>query len=72
MGFLGKNGAGKTTTIRLLLGLTKITSGQAWVMGHEVAQGGTGEGVAYMSELPAVDERDTPETALHVIGRFPE
>jgi len=30
-GFLGKNGAGKTTTIKVLLGMTRPTSGQARV-----------------------------------------
>jgi ABC-2 type transport system ATP-binding protein len=33
-GFLGPNGAGKTTTMRLLLGLTAPTSGEALVFGH--------------------------------------
>src|SRR5688572_27503133 len=32
-GFLGKNGAGKTTTIKVLLGMTRPTSGQASVFG---------------------------------------
>lgn len=32
-GFLGKNGAGKTTTIKVLLGMTHPTSGQARVLG---------------------------------------
>jgi ABC-2 type transport system ATP-binding protein len=32
-GFLGRNGAGKTTTIKILLGMTRPTSGQARVFG---------------------------------------
>jgi ABC-2 type transport system ATP-binding protein len=32
-GFLGRNGAGKTTTIKMLLGMTRPTSGQARVLG---------------------------------------
>lgn len=32
-GFLGPNGAGKTTTIKILLGMTRLTSGHARVFG---------------------------------------
>jgi ABC-2 type transport system ATP-binding protein len=35
-GFLGPNGAGKTTTIRVLLGLSRISEGQAFVLGERV------------------------------------
>jgi ABC-2 type transport system ATP-binding protein len=35
-GFLGRNGAGKSTTIKMLLGMTHPTSGNATVLGHIV------------------------------------
>jgi ABC-2 type transport system ATP-binding protein len=34
-GLLGPNGAGKTTTILMLLGLTDISAGEAWVLGYD-------------------------------------
>ncbi len=36
-GFLGPNGAGKSTTMRILVGLTKATSGTATVLGRRYA-----------------------------------
>jgi ABC-2 type transport system ATP-binding protein len=36
-GFLGRNGAGKTTTIKMLLGLTRPTTGTARVFGMDVS-----------------------------------
>ncbi len=37
-GFMGHNGAGKTTTLRMLLGLTRPSAGEARVLGHDVVR----------------------------------
>src|SRR5690606_3180472 len=51
-GFLGANGAGKTTAMKMLCGLSKPTSGQAWVAGFDLF-GQTEkikENIGYMSQ----------------------
>jgi ABC-type multidrug transport system ATPase subunit len=35
-GFLGPNGSGKTSTIRMLLGLSNISAGEAYLLGHRM------------------------------------
>jgi ABC-2 type transport system ATP-binding protein len=53
-GFLGLNGAGKTTTIRMLLGMTKPSSGQSYLMGERVHAGSheLWKNVGYLVEIP--------------------
>jgi ABC-2 type transport system ATP-binding protein len=57
-GFLGANGAGKTTAMRMLCGLSKPTSGQAWVAGFELAKGSENikKRIGYMSQKFALYE----------------
>src|SRR5699024_10457035 len=37
-GFIGPNGAGKTMTIRMIVGLTRMTSGEIKIAGHSIAK----------------------------------
>jgi ABC-2 type transport system ATP-binding protein len=51
-GFIGPNGAGKTTTLKLLLGLIRITAGEATVLGHDVRETAFRRHVGYAPEAP--------------------
>jgi ABC-2 type transport system ATP-binding protein len=50
-GFLGPNGAGKTTAVKLLVGLTRPTSGEAWVLGAPAGDRLTRQRIGYLPEL---------------------
>jgi ABC-2 type transport system ATP-binding protein len=50
-GFLGPNGAGKTTSVKLLLGLLKPTSGEAWLLGEPIGDLKTRRRIGYLPEL---------------------
>ena len=50
-GFLGPNGAGKTTSVKLLLGLTEPTAGQAWLLGAPIGDLAARRRIGYLPEL---------------------
>jgi len=49
-GFLGPNGAGKTTSIKMLLGLTEPTAGEAALLGRPLRDRATRARIGYLPE----------------------
>ncbi len=56
-GFLGRNGAGKTTTLKMLMGMTKVTSGEALVLGLNVADAACGTEIRRRTGFVGEDKR---------------
>jgi len=77
-GFLGPNGAGKTTTIKLLLGLTKPTSGGATVVGRDAGRESLDirQHVGYLAQQPQfydhLTARETLRFTLSLFFRGPK
>ncbi|MHB1458163.1 MAG: ABC transporter ATP-binding protein [Armatimonadota bacterium] len=69
-GFLGPNGAGKTTTIKMLLGLTYPTSGQAWILGEPAGQINVKKQISYLPESPYFYDYMTGKEALEFYARL--
>src|SRR5262249_38263269 len=69
-GLLGPNGAGKTTTLKMLLGLLKPTSGQAWLLGRPVGNPESRRSVGYLPENPYFFERLTAREFLIFSARL--
>jgi len=53
VGFVGRNGAGKTTTIRLIMGLTKPSSGNVLIHGVPTGSPRALQYTSFLSERPA-------------------
>ncbi len=50
-GFLGPNGAGKTTAVKLLVGLTRPSGGEGWVLGAPIGDREARRRIGYLPEL---------------------
>ena len=71
-GFLGPNGAGKSTTIKLLLGLTRPTSGRAMVFDQDITKRSLAvrRRVGYLAQDPRYYEHLTARETLRYTARF--
>lgn len=71
-GFLGPNGAGKSTTIKLLLGLTRPTSGSATIFGLDSVCDSVAirERVGYLAQDPRYYDHLTARDTLRFTARF--
>lgn len=69
-GFLGPNGAGKSTSIRMLLGLSRPTSGEAFVMGLPAGDVATRRQVGFLPEDFRFYEWLTASELLTLHGRL--
>jgi ABC-2 type transport system ATP-binding protein len=72
-GFLGPNGAGKTTTMKLLLGLSRPTSGRGAIFGLDIGRDSLTirERVGYLPQQPSFYETLTArETLRFTAGLF--
>lgn len=72
VGFLGPNGAGKTTAIKLLLGLSRPTSGQATLFGLDSVRESTAirARVGYLAQDPRFYTHLTARETLEFTARF--
>jgi ABC-2 type transport system ATP-binding protein len=70
--FLGPNGAGKTTTIKLLLGLSRPTSGGGTILGHDLTTENKRirSQVGYMAQNQQYSQSMTPRQILRFAARF--
>lgn len=69
-GFLGANGAGKTTAIKMLIGLSRPSSGQASVAGYDVFKETEKikENIGYMSQKFSLYEDLTVKQNINFYG----
>ncbi|MFJ4822648.1 ABC transporter ATP-binding protein [Streptomyces bacillaris] len=69
-GYLGPNGAGKSTTIRMLVGLSRPTSGRVRVLGQDPTDPEVRRRIGYLPGELRLDERLTIGQTLDSWGRL--
>jgi len=71
-GFLGPNGAGKSTTIKILLGLTRPTSGSATIFGHDIRRDSLAirSKIGYLPQYPHFYDHMTAREVLDFSMKF--
>jgi len=69
-GYIGMNGAGKSTSIKILLGLTQATSGQAEIFGHPAGTLSARRLIGYLPEVATYHEFMSAEELLHLHARL--
>jgi len=69
-GLLGPNGAGKTTTVKILLGLTRATAGDARIAGLPVSNPESRRRIGYLPEGHKIPGYLTARQTLSIFGRM--
>lgn len=69
-GFIGPNGAGKSSTIKVLVGVSQPSGGQAKLFGRSVTESSSRIGVAYVPENASLYDYLTPYEVLKMGVRF--
>jgi ABC-2 type transport system ATP-binding protein len=69
-GFLGPNGAGKTTSVKMLLGLTRPTAGQAMLLGEPLGSRETRARIGFLPEHFRFHEWLRADEFLDLHGRL--
>ncbi len=69
-GLLGQNGAGKSTLIKILLGIVRITSGDAFLLGYPAGTTEIRKKVGYLPEDHSFPGYHTGESLLHFYGEL--
>src|SRR6266480_2419283 len=69
-GFLGANGAGKTTTLKLLMRLIFPTTGDARILGSDIADIAMHQRIGYLPENPYFYDYLTAREFLNYCGEL--